>query len=262
MHREVIGGQASLVTIAPVDALRIGRSLRALRIRRRWRQVDVAARAGMSAAQYSRIERGELRSVPVQHVEAACQALGADLDVRVRWHGEGLDRLLDEAHAGLVDRVARLLTDRRWDVAIEVSFNVFGERGSIDILGWHAETRTLLVVEVKSVVPDAQAMLAALDRKSRLASKIGRSRAWEPRIVGTLLAIADNSTARQRIDALPAMFGSAFPVRGPRVHSWLRSPSGPLMGLLFLRKSPPGGRMERVAGRERVRLSRKRSAAA
>ena len=41
-----------------------------------------------------------------------------------------------------------------WDVATEVSFNVRGERGSIDILAFHQATGSLLVIEIKSVVPD------------------------------------------------------------------------------------------------------------
>jgi hypothetical protein len=31
-----------------------------------------------------------------------------------------------------------------------VTFSIYGERGSIDLLAWHSETRTLLVVELKS----------------------------------------------------------------------------------------------------------------
>ena len=41
-----------------MDALRLGLQLRALRIRRRWRQLDVALRAGVSRGTISNIERG------------------------------------------------------------------------------------------------------------------------------------------------------------------------------------------------------------
>lgn len=211
----------------------------------------------MSASQCSRVERGQIRNVPLADIEAICVALGADIDLRVRWHGEGLDRLLDAAHADLVDRVARLLADLRWEVAIEVSFNHFGERGSIDVLGWHARARALLVVEVKSVVADAQSVVGTLDRKVRLAPTIGRGRSWDPALVGALLIVADTSTARQRVDALNALFSSAYPDRAVASRRWLRDPAGPLSGLLFLRNSPGGRRMGLATGRERVRLARR-----
>jgi transcriptional regulator with XRE-family HTH domain len=39
---------------------RVGASIRAVRIRRRWRQADVAERAGVSRAFVSLVERGHL----------------------------------------------------------------------------------------------------------------------------------------------------------------------------------------------------------
>ena len=54
--------------------------------------------------------------------------------IALRWHGEELDRLLDEAHARLVDEVVRRSTVLGWVVAVEVSFSRYGERGSIDVL--------------------------------------------------------------------------------------------------------------------------------
>jgi transcriptional regulator with XRE-family HTH domain len=239
-----------------MDTLRIGRSLRTLRIRRRLRQADVAAAAGISPSQYSRIECGEIRRMPLEDVETVCTSLGADLDVRVRWHGEGLDRLLDAAHADLVNRVVRLLATNGWESAIEVTFNHFGDRGSVDVLGWQPAARALLVIEVKSVIPDAQSMIAAHDRKTRLAEVIGRSRGWEPDLVGSLLVVADSSTSRQRVHDLADLFAKAYPQRAVDVRSWLRDPSGHLRGLLFLRNSRPGGAKERAPGRERVRLPR------
>ncbi len=107
----------------------------------------------------------------VATLRKVAEALDASLDIRLRWNGEGLDRLLDEAHAGLVeDLVQRLMADG-WVTEVEVSFSIRGERGSIDVLGYHEPTGMVLVTEVKSVVPDSQATLFALDRKTRLARR-------------------------------------------------------------------------------------------
>src|SRR5580765_8972595 len=84
-------------------------------------------------------------------------ALDARVSCRLTWNGEELDRLLDAAHAAVVEQVVRRLAAEGWVAATEVSFNEYGERGSIDVLGFHPATRCLLVVEVKSVIPDVQA---------------------------------------------------------------------------------------------------------
>ncbi|HSO30282.1 MAG TPA: helix-turn-helix transcriptional regulator [Candidatus Sulfomarinibacteraceae bacterium] len=240
-----------------MDGPRIGRSLRALRIRRRRRQADVAATAGISRTQYGRIERGDLQGVPIADLQSACTALGADLDIRVRWHGEGLDRLLDAAHAELVNQVVRLLVANAWESAVEVSFNHFGDRGSVDVLGWKGAARALLIVEAKSTIPDAQSTIESHDRKTRLATVIGRSRGWEPDLVGRLLVVADSSTARRRVGRLADLFGAAYPDGVVAVRRWLRAPVGWLNGLVFLPIAQGDGTRIRAAARERVQRPRK-----
>ena len=236
-----------------MDVLRVGRSLRALRLRRGWRQQDVAAAADISRSQYGRIERGDVRGVPLADLDAACRALGADLDVRVRWHGEGLDRLLDAAHADLVNRLVRLLVDDGWEVAVEVSFNHFGDRGSVDVLGWRPTARRWCLVEGKSAIPDARATISSHDRKTRLAGVIGKLRGWEPEIVGSLLVVADSSTSRRRVLQLADVFGTAYPDRAIAVRRWLRAPVGRLRGLPFLPNAREDGSGERLGARGRVK---------
>src|SRR5204862_498544 len=57
--------------------------------------------------------------------KGSCRSLGASLELKLRWHGEGLDRLLDEAHARVVDATVVLLRDAGWDVAVEASFSIW-----------------------------------------------------------------------------------------------------------------------------------------
>ena len=235
-----------------MDALRIGRSLRALRIRRGWRQADVASMAGCSQRQVSRIELGAIDRTSLGTLEALALALGAQLDVRVRWRGEGLDRLLDEAHAALVDETVRRLVKLGWMCEVEVSFSVFGERGSIDVMGWHPAALSLLVIEVKSLVPDAQAMISSLDRKARLAATVAKSRGWSAAHVGRLLVIGDSTTSRRRVTRFDALFATAYPHRRSAVFAWLRRPVGSLSGLIFLPDSRGGGARRPAAGLQRV----------
>jgi hypothetical protein len=120
-------------------------------------------------------------------------------------------------------------------VATEVSFNIYGERGSIDILAFHPDSGALLVVEVKSVVPNIGGMLMTLDRKVRLAREVARKQlGWEATTVSRLLVLPEHRTARRRVADHATTFETAFPERNVAVKRWLRAPSGALAGLLFV----------------------------
>lgn len=166
----------------------------------------------MSASTISLVECGRAERLTLAAVERLTAALGAHLSVRVYWQGEGLDRLRDARHAEIVERMIRRLTADAWVAKTEVSFSEFGERGSIDILAFHPANRALLVIEVKSVVPDLQATLSNLDRKTRLALQIARAVGWTPRSVSRLIVLPDERTARRRIQMHQATFDAALPV--------------------------------------------------
>ena len=138
-------------------------------------QQDVGAAADVSRQLVAKVEAGQLTDVRIGTLVAIGEALGASIDVQVRWHGEGLDRLLDAAHAGLVEQVVRCLGANGWETAVEVSFSIRGERGSVDVVGLRKDVAAILIVEVKSVVPDAGGMLYVLDRKARLGPEIAQA---------------------------------------------------------------------------------------
>ncbi|HXU85708.1 MAG TPA: hypothetical protein VN773_07870 [Verrucomicrobiae bacterium] len=238
-----------------MDALRFGRHFRALRIRLERRQRDVSARAGLSRSLIASIDRGELDGVTVGSLLRAAAALGADVDLYLRWRGERLDRLVDEAHAWLVDAFVQLLRGLGWVVDVEVSFSIWGERGSIDILAFHPLFGALLVVEIKSVIADSQATLHGLDRKSRLAREVIVGRGWNVRHVSRLLVIGATATSRRRVARLAATYDAALPERGTVARRWLRSPDRPIAGLLFLANDSHGGPRKATVARERVRRS-------
>ena len=210
-----------------MDLGRFGRAVRALRFRRGWRQEDLAGVAGVSRSQVGRIERGEGGRLPVDALDRVAGALGGRADLRLLWQGEGLDRLLDEAHARLVEWVVRRLKALGWEVAVEVSFARNGERGSIDVLAFHPGRRALLVIEVKSVTPDMQAMLGGLDRKARLGPAIARERGWDPATVARVLVLGDTRTNRRRLDGHEATVRSALPAGTREIARWVADPVAP-----------------------------------
>jgi transcriptional regulator with XRE-family HTH domain len=225
-----------------MDVVRFGGDVRLLRRRRGWTQQRLAAEAKVARWAIVEIEAGRGGRITAERLVRVVAALGGYLSLRIQYHGEALDRFRDERHAALVDlMVARLRSDG-WEVATEVSFNIFGERGSIDILAFDPTTGTLLVIEVKTVIPDVGGMLATLDRKVRLARDLAAERGWNARSVGRLLVLPEASTARRRIEHHDATFRNAFPARNVEVNRWLEAPSGPLSGLLFLSSAHDAGK--------------------
>jgi transcriptional regulator with XRE-family HTH domain len=229
-----------------MEAVRIGLSIRALRRRRGWSQAQLGGHAGCSASRISRVERGAVVSITLGQLESILAALGARLSVRVLWQGEELDRLLDRDHARIVEAVLRLLATLGWITVPEVTFHIDRERGSIDILAWHPHSSTLLVVEVKSVVPDVQATLSGVDRKARVAPRIAHDRGWQVASVARLLVLPDQRTARRRVEAFSTTFNRAFPARTVEIKRWLAAPDGPLAGILFLSALQPTQPRQRV----------------
>ena len=145
-----------------MDPVRFGLAMRALRRRRTWTQAQLAERAGVSRGAVQQIERGGADAFTGRVVRMIAVALGARFEQRVLWQGEALDRLLDADHAAIVERVIRWLRAEGWEAVPEVTFAIRGERGSIDVLAFHPGTGTLLVIEVKSVVPDIQGLLSGV----------------------------------------------------------------------------------------------------
>jgi len=212
------------------------------------RQVDVAAAAGVSQSLISLIERGHVASVAIGTVRGVFAVLEARFDGIVTWRGGAIDRLLDERHARLAGSVAAELARLAWSVELEVTFNQYGDRGSIDVLALRPDLGTALVVEVKTEVAAVDETIRRLDVKERLAARIVSERwGWRPRTVSRLIVILDTATNRRRVAAHEGSFGPAFPDRGSHVRRWLRLPAARLAGLRFA--SPTNGRGTRQAPR-------------
>lgn len=228
--------------IATMDDRRVGALLRELRHRKRWRQSDLAERASVSQQFVADLESGSIERMDLIRARRVAAALGASLEIAARWRGPDVDRLLDLEHARLVEAVADELRAASWEVAAEWTFSHFGERGSVDLVGWHAGKSTLLVVEVKTRIVDVQALLSSVNRKVRLApTLLAAERGWQAASVGRLLALPAGSTSRDAIARHPVSLGSAFPARNVAIRRWIVQPRGPLAGVLFVRATGHGG---------------------
>lgn len=189
----------------------------------------------MSQDLVSLIERGQLGGVRVRILDELVQKLGADLTVTIRWRGGDIDRLVDEGHAALLGRAAAVLDAAGWVVIPEVTFAIYADRGSIDVLAWHPSTSTVLVVEVKTQLTSVEETLRTHDMKARVALRVALERAgWRGRVVARMLVLPDSSTARRRVASHDAVLARTYPLAGVAARGWLQAPSGATGLLIFL----------------------------
>ena len=175
--------------------------------------------------------------------------------IRLAWNGEGLDRLLDQAHAGLVEQVVQRLRAEGWVTDVEVSFAIRGERGSIDVLGFHEASGIVLDTEVKAVVPDSQATLAGVGAAragDRTVARMDLSRGRAPVGHRRILYIAP-ADRRPRCDVpnrVPAEWRRCPPMAAAarRADRWPSVP--PIFASRHTRKSTTGMQRSRAQGPE------------
>jgi transcriptional regulator with XRE-family HTH domain len=244
-----------------VDDARLGTALRKLRFERGWTQAELATRAGVSRSLISTLEAGRLATVGLRKLRRVSQALDAHLAIYLRWRGGELDRLLNRRHSAMHEAMARLfLSLPGWLVIPEASYNVYGERGIVDIFAWHEPRHTVLVIELKTEIVDVQELIGRVDQKRRLARRIAADRGFKPERVAAWVVVAESRTNRRRLAAHRLTLRTAFPTDGRRVLGWLREPDTEVAVLSFLSNVSDPGLRTAYAVRKRVRPVRSRSA--
>ena len=123
-----------------MDRRTVARSLRAVRRRKGWPQTRVASQLEISQSELSRWERGSLEDCSVADVERWGAVLGAHVSMEVRIDGER--PLADARHVRLQNWIVGVLRQHGWSVLVEHSFNHYGDRGRIDVLGITRSTRS------------------------------------------------------------------------------------------------------------------------
>src|SRR5258705_5481332 len=96
-----------MATLLPVDDLRFGRAIRTARIRRGWRQFDLAAAARISRTAVSRIELGRFETGALASVRRVARVLDIRVELLPRARGPDLDRSPNARHAALAEPLVR-----------------------------------------------------------------------------------------------------------------------------------------------------------
>jgi transcriptional regulator with XRE-family HTH domain len=253
----------------PVGDQQVGLLFRTARIRSGKRQEDVAAAAGVHRSRLSSIERGLLDDASIRDLRAVATQLEIRVEIRASWRGGDGVRIVNERHSRMHELVAaRLAATPGWEFATEVTFSEWGERGVIDILAWHAATRALLVIELKTEIPDPAGLIAQVDRYRRLAPTIGRDHGWNALAVATWVLVAESDMNRRQLARHRVILRNAFPLNGHFMRRWLRDPAagdaertraptaGHVSGLSFLVNAAGGDTNGRLGPTRRVRRRR------
>jgi transcriptional regulator with XRE-family HTH domain len=221
-----------------MDDRRVGLVVRAARQRRELRQADLAKKANVSQSVISNIEGGRLGSVSLKTLRRVASEVDVVVTLSAQWRGGQGDRLIDRAHASLVDFVIATLRDAQWEVLPEFTFNHYGDRGSVDVLAWHPGERILLIIEVKATLTDLQDLLSSLSKKLRVVPDAARTElGWDPNHIARIVVVAATHLNRAIVARHRATFDSSFPARSRQVKAWLERASGPIAGVWFVPNS-------------------------
>jgi hypothetical protein len=217
----------------------------------------------VSRNKISELENDNLTRITVPEIDRCFAAMGAVVRIRVEWRGAGLERLFDEGHAAMAAAIGRLLRKHGWTVEFEVTFARYQERGSIDALAWHAASRTLLVIEIKTEIGSLEGTLRPLDTKARLAPAIAAERfGWHAANSAKLLVLPEDRGVRRIVAKHAGVLGAALPGRTVAAKRWLADPHGSMAGILFLATSQLVGVKRNPSAIRRVRTVKTRTKAA
>lgn len=196
----------------------IGQAVAAARRARGWSQAELSRRAGVSAGMVAFVERGSV-NVTVDMAGRLLQEAGVRVDLRCQVPFGG--RQVDAAHAACAAYAQRRLEGEGWQTAREVEVGEGLTRGWIDLLAWHAVSRTLVAVEIKTELIDLGAVERQLGWYARAAPVAALRRGWRAtRVVRWLLLLATEVNERRVLDNSFALRQS-FPDR-PRGRDGLR----------------------------------------
>jgi transcriptional regulator with XRE-family HTH domain len=209
-----------------------------------WTQAELGAKAGVSQSQVSRFESQRIEVVSLSTVARFLDSM----DIRaslVLDHPlvDRADRQRDAAHARCVAYVAGRIGRMGWEVRPEIEVHHGRSHGWIDVLGFNPSTRSALVVEVKTELPDLGAVQRTLGWYSRMAWVRGRSIGWPIQRVGAALLVLATEANEARLAENAALTRQAFPVRSRAMSDWLSAPITDLPGAALALVDPRSRRV-------------------
>jgi transcriptional regulator with XRE-family HTH domain len=213
-----------------------GASIRTSRAARGWTQRELAARAGVRQSVVSAVESGD--GARIATLERLCVALDGDLRIEARlpFAGDGAVQS-DAGHARCVGTARRILAAEGYECATEQLVTDGPWRGWIDLVGYCARTRRLVIVEIKTELRDAGGLERQVDRYVRRCLDVARHHEWRVGELVVVVLVLATAEADAFLIANRDVMASAFPVRGREAMQALLN-RGPVRGRMLLMLDP------------------------
>jgi Helix-turn-helix domain len=191
-------------------------------------QAELARRADTSEATVWRLENGKADHVDLAVVERVLAVLGlrGSLSVRGR-HLDDRARQLDGVHAVCNGYGGRRLRRFGWATVLEAMIGRDRPRGWIDLLGYRAADRALLVDETKTDLPDMGGLQRSIAFYEREAPYVARDLGWDARSVTVMVLALDTGAVARRLADNRSIIGQVFPGDVRALDAWIRDPRAP-----------------------------------
>ena len=242
VHRWVSRSQAAAKRQPSGPRLNVGMAVRITfarvcrdsRIRLDVTQRELADAVGLSRGYISKIESG-IANPTVEQIDQIGRVLGLDLTLMATppiFPGER--RAHDLVHARCSGYSGRRLIGLRWSVAREVEVFEGRMRGWIDLLAFDPNTRTLLVIEIKTRLDDLGGIERQLSRYERLAGRAAGRFGWKPERISSWLVMLASDEVDVALHANRDVIDQVFPGRAAQMTEVLSGGAVPVRSLAMV----------------------------
>lgn len=193
-------------------------------------QGEVATGAAVSRGYVARIECGTANPTldvvdRLSHVLGIEPELGFRIPAIIGWTPQR-----DVVHAHCSAYVQRRLRTAGWQTAREVEVVQARSHGWIDLLAFHPEDETLLVIEIKTRLDDLGAVERQLGWYGRSAGDVARRLGWTPRRIVIWLVVLASDEVEAVISNNGDLLQGRFPLRARQMQAWLSEGRHPTTG--------------------------------
>lgn len=208
-------------TLSPV----LGALIRDTRRTIGWSQDELADRAMTSQSKIHRMERDKRGGLDLETLDRVLGELGLRVTLEVDGiHVTERREQRDAVHATIVSVLVRRLTRAGWQVATEVPTGAGAPTGWIDLIAFRAADGAMLVIEVKTAIPDVGGLLRQVSFYEREASWAARRQGWLPERVAVAVVCLDSAQVRETLERNRDQLTAAFPATPDRFVARMRTP--------------------------------------
>ncbi len=189
-----------------------------------WSQDELADRALTSQSKIHRMETDKRGGLDLETLDRVLMELGLRVTLEIDGiHVAERREQRDAVHAAIVSVLARRLTRAGWKVAMEVPTGAGQPTGWIDMVAFRAADGALLVIEVKTAIPDVGGLQRQVGFYEREAPWAARRQGWLPERIAVAVVCLDSAQVRETLERNRDQLAAAFPAMPDRCVTWIRT---------------------------------------